>query len=143
MGKRKHPASTKSKTSKHEGQTPKAKKRKAQSKPMHNQGQSLFFRLPLEIRDMIYKDIFIFPETVHIAWVGGRKHKFRSFLCKLPLEDQLEYDRVHPLPCICRKDHFQCSPRAKSRPSDVRYARTPTEMRNLRVMSLLQSCKRV
>ncbi|OJI99506.1 hypothetical protein ASPVEDRAFT_26316 [Aspergillus versicolor CBS 583.65] len=143
MGKRKHPASTKSKTSKHEEPTPKAKKRKVQSKPMHNQGRSLFFRLPQEIRDMIYKEIFIFPETVHIAWVGGRKYKFRSFLCKLPMEAQLEYDRVHPLPCICSKDHFACSPRAHSRTFSVKSTRTPAETRKLRAMSMLQSCKRI
>ncbi|KAL4913048.1 hypothetical protein BDW62DRAFT_193424 [Aspergillus aurantiobrunneus] len=110
----------------------------------HSQEQSLFFRLPRELRDMIYTEIFIPPTTIHLAWVGGRKRKFRSFLCKLPQEHQLEKTRSGDLCYACRIRHYSCSTRSRPRPSkNVKPTPTPAEMVNVRAMPMLRSCRRV
>ena len=130
--KRKQSAST--------GPTPPVKQPRTQH--THSQDQSPLFRLPQEIRDMIYTEIFAAPATVHIAWVGARARKFRSFLCKLPVEHQLDYDRMHPLPCTCSNTHAGCTPRASNKTANVRAMPTPAERKESRIMAILLSCRR-
>lgn len=37
---------------------------------LYDQHGSVFFRLPREIRDIIYRGILVFPVTIHLAYVG-------------------------------------------------------------------------
>jgi hypothetical protein len=107
-----------------------------------NQHASVFFRLPREIRDVIYREIFVFPVTVHLAYVGTtRTRKFRSFLCELSEDEQPE-KRPQPLCSRCRVNHHRCSPRKGT--SDDVVERPSSEARTqARVLALLQSCRRV
>ncbi|KAL2828085.1 hypothetical protein BJY01DRAFT_261641 [Aspergillus pseudoustus] len=109
------------------------------------QNQSPFFRLPREIRDLIYDEIFIFPTTIHLAYVGGRTRKFRSFLCKVPEENQLERTREGTLCYRCRGvlRHPQCSPRDSKQGWIVRVSPTKDERRDVRAVAMLRSCRRV
>ncbi|GFF47160.1 hypothetical protein IFM46972_08227 [Aspergillus udagawae] len=107
-----------------------------------NQHASVFFRLPREIRDIIYREIFVFPVTVHLAYVGTtRTRKFRSFLCELSEDEQPE-KRPQPLCPRCRVNHHRCSPR-KGTSDDVVERPSPEAQTQARVLALLQSCRRV
>ncbi|RDW64338.1 uncharacterized protein DSM5745_09749 [Aspergillus mulundensis] len=110
----------------------------------HPQAQSLFFRLPAELRDQIYTDIFTWPERTHIAWVGGRGRgrKFRSFLCKVPEAKQLERTARGELCKWCTIDHFKCSTRKKYS-GEVKVAPLPDEKAGVRVGAMLRCCRRV
>ncbi|RHZ49402.1 Zn(II)2Cys6 transcription factor domain-containing protein [Aspergillus thermomutatus] len=108
----------------------------------YNQHASVFFRLPREIRDIIYGQILIFPVTVHLAYVGTKTRRFRSFLCQLSEDEQPE-KRLHPLCRRCRVNHHRCSPRNAPTSFDVT-ARSSSEVRSqARVLALLRSCRRV
>ncbi|KAL2797435.1 hypothetical protein BJX66DRAFT_335053 [Aspergillus keveii] len=111
----------------------------------HPQAQSPFFHLPREIRDIIYNEIFVFNQTIHIAYVGGRNRTFRSFLCKLPERDQFERTRSGTLCWRCRtvSDHYECSPKDPRNHLNVRGAPTLAEKREFRVMALLRACRRL
>lgn len=66
-----------------------------------NQHASVFFRLPREIRDIIYREILVFPVTVHLAYVGTtRTCRFRSFLCQLSEDEQPEKRPAAALPAM-------------------------------------------
>ncbi|KAF7180702.1 hypothetical protein CNMCM7691_009993 [Aspergillus felis] len=107
-----------------------------------NQDASVLFRLPREIRDIIYREIFVFPVTVHLAYVGtSRIRKFRSFLCELSEDEQPE-KRPQPLCPRCRVNHHRCSPR-KGTSDDVVGHPSPEVQTQARVLALLQSCRRV
>lgn len=107
------------------------------------QEESLLFRLPPEIRLIIYKDIFVAPTTIHLSWVHGCYCRFRSFLCKLPEEHQYEKTRSGDLCDRCREDHFNCHPRQKSPNKNAIKRRTYGSTKQTSVMSMLRSCKRV
>ncbi|KAL3459204.1 hypothetical protein BJX64DRAFT_291455 [Aspergillus heterothallicus] len=124
----------------------KSPKTRAQKVPITNpQSQSLFFRPPREIRDIIYDEIFVFPTTVHIAYVGGRNRKLRSFLCKRPEQDQPERTREGRLcrKCCSNVEHFNCSTRDPRNKSNVNMTPTAVERRDVRVMAMLRSCRRI
>ncbi|GIJ90498.1 hypothetical protein Asppvi_009453 [Aspergillus pseudoviridinutans] len=107
-----------------------------------NQDASVLFRLPREIRDIIYREIFVFPVTVHLAYVGtSRIRKFRSFLCKLSKDEQPE-KRPQPLCPRCRVNHHRCSPR-KGTSDDVVGRPSPEVQTQARALALLLSCRRV
>ncbi|GAQ11796.1 hypothetical protein ALT_9117 [Aspergillus lentulus] len=107
-----------------------------------NQHASVFFRLPCEIRDIIYREIFVFPVTVHLAYVERtRNRKFRSFLCQLSEEEQPE-KRPQLLCPRCRVNHHRCSPR-KGRSDDVEERPSSETQTQARVLALLRSCKRI
>ncbi|EAW20321.1 uncharacterized protein NFIA_099570 [Aspergillus fischeri NRRL 181] len=107
-----------------------------------NQHASLIFRLPREIRDIIYREIFVFPVTVHLAYVGTtRSRKFRSFLCELSEDEQPE-KRPQLICPRCRVNHHRCSPRKGT--SDDVAERPSSETRiQARVLAFLRSCRRV
>ncbi|KAL3444388.1 hypothetical protein BJX65DRAFT_310971 [Aspergillus insuetus] len=111
----------------------------------HPQAQSPFFHLPRELRDIIYEEILVFNQTIHIDYVGGRNRTFRSFLCKLPERDQLEKTRLGTLCWRCRtvSDHYECLPRDPRNHSNVRATSTLVEKRQFRVMALLRACRRL
>ena len=107
------------------------------------QEESPFFRLPAEVRLIIYKEIFIAPTTIHLSWVDGRYCRFRSFLCKLPEEEQYEKTRSGDLCDKCRADHFECHPRQPWPNTSAVRRRANRPSRRTRVISMLRSCKRV
>jgi hypothetical protein len=107
----------------------------------YNQHASYFFRLPWEIRDIIYQQIFIIPVTIHLAYVGTRTCRFRSFPCKLS-EDKKPEKLLQPLCPRCRINHHRCSPRMGT--SDDVDPRGSSEHRGQgRVLALLRSCRRM
>ncbi|KAL2869458.1 uncharacterized protein BJX67DRAFT_379012 [Aspergillus lucknowensis] len=114
---------------------------------IYPQSQSLLFRLPRELRDIIYADIFTAPRTIHVAYVGGAKRRFRSFLCRSPSEEQVE--RIRPAgaelchSCTLRILHYDCSPRDKRDGTRVRATTTREERQRARVGSMLRCCRRV
>ncbi|KAL3471195.1 hypothetical protein BJX99DRAFT_237944 [Aspergillus californicus] len=114
-----------------------------QTQEPHDQEQSHFFRLPREIRDIIYHEIFTSPVNIHIAWVGGKVHRFRSFLCTVPEEDQVEKTCTGELCWRCKIDHHGCSPRTGDDRSSVSRRPSRVEQRGRRVMAMLSSCKRI
>ncbi|KAL2813464.1 hypothetical protein BDW59DRAFT_176739 [Aspergillus cavernicola] len=123
---------------------PQNKKSQIQSQQTLTQEQSSLFRLPREIRDIIYTEIFTPGVTIHIAYVGGRLRKFRSFLCSIPQEDQRGISQFSDEYCQrCKISHYACSPRVSSDSSDVRSRPTPAERRGVRVLAVLRSCRRV
>ncbi|KKK18995.1 hypothetical protein ARAM_001498 [Aspergillus rambellii] len=109
-----------------------------------HQPQSLFFQLPREIREMIYREIFIAPTTVHIAYVAGRKRTFRSFLCKLPEEQRIEKDPEKRNCPRYKIKHYNCSPRIKRNDRlQVASCPKPAEMQCTRALAFLRSCRKV
>ncbi|KAL4878153.1 hypothetical protein BJY04DRAFT_114445 [Aspergillus karnatakaensis] len=110
----------------------------------HSQRQSPLFHLPPELRNIIYSYIFTFPTAVHIAYVGGRMNRFRSFLCTVPKKDRLELEENRErLCCRCEINHRLCSPRDGKGSWDVQRRPTAVQMRERRVAGLLRSCKMV
>ncbi|KAL2855600.1 hypothetical protein BJX68DRAFT_230907 [Aspergillus pseudodeflectus] len=111
----------------------------------HPQTQSPFFHLPREIRDIAYHEIFVFNETIHIAYVGGRTHKFRSALCRLPERDQLEQTRSGELCWQCREvcNHSECSPRNPWNKVNLRGNPALARKLGVKVIGMLSTCRRV
>ncbi|KAL4867878.1 hypothetical protein BDV12DRAFT_170481 [Aspergillus spectabilis] len=120
------------------------KKAQKQQPEVHSQEQSWFFQLPGEIRNMIYREIFISPVTIHLAYVGGKSRKFRSFPCKLSEADQPETRQTGTLCSMCKIRHHLCSPRDKhKRGPAVQLHPTEHVRRNARVMGVLRCCRRI
>lgn len=109
----------------------------------HDQQQSFLFRLPQEIRDMIYRHILAAPVTIHLAYVGTKSTKLRSFLCRISEEYQPERTQSGDLCPRCKINHYICSPRVNPKSWDVKATRTHEDKKNARVMALLRSCRRV
>ncbi|KAL5337973.1 hypothetical protein BJX70DRAFT_218368 [Aspergillus crustosus] len=107
-----------------------------------SQSQFPFFRLPPELRTIIYTHIFTFSTTIHIAFVGGRTRKFRSFLCKVPEAEQFEKSWNGEQCRKCKINHQGCSPR-KPNSKDVLCVPTKMERRQARAGAFLRSCRRV
>jgi hypothetical protein len=114
-------------------------KRKQQT---NNQKQSIFFRLPPEIQDIIYEEILIAPVPIHIAYVGTKIRNFRTFLCQIseePEEQRRETDHQSK-PEI---SHYLCSPRIRLYGNEAD-AHTPAEIKlQARVIGLLTSCRKM
>ncbi|KAL4957107.1 hypothetical protein BDW69DRAFT_52553 [Aspergillus filifer] len=101
---------------------------------------------------MIYNHIFISPNTIHLAWVGGRARKFRSLLCKRS-DDQkpeLTAEDARDLCCVCRINHHYCSTRVEDKGKRgahttwiVRPAPLPEELVGVTVMAMMSCCRRV
>ncbi|BCS21464.1 uncharacterized protein APUU_21896S [Aspergillus puulaauensis] len=108
-----------------------------------SQELSPLFRLPPELRHMIYEETFIAPTTIHLSWVDASNCRFRSFLCKLPVEHQYEKTRSGLLCKRCDKSHFECHPRQKRSTDNAVVRRSYRRQKHTRVMSMLQSCKRM
>jgi hypothetical protein len=126
--------------------TPPLKKRRPQKQVQqpHSQEQSYFFRLPWEIRDIIYREIFIAPVSIHLAF-KSRLRKFCTFLCTLSEEDQPEKRQAGELCSGCEINHHTCRPQGNRKGGDftVQTPATKDGQQNARVMGLLRSCKRV
>ncbi|KAJ0421531.1 hypothetical protein BJY00DRAFT_312136 [Aspergillus carlsbadensis] len=111
----------------------------------HPQTNSPLFHLPREIRDIIYDELLIFNETIHVSYVGGRTRKFRSALCSLPERDRLEKTRSGELCSWCREvsNHSECSPRNPWHRYNTRGNPALARKLGVRVLAMLSSCRRV
>ncbi|KAL4789046.1 hypothetical protein BDV19DRAFT_374692 [Aspergillus venezuelensis] len=135
---------------------PKPRKKSKKNHNVHSninpQPQSPLFHLPLELRTIIYSHILIFPHTIHLAWVGSRARKFRSFLCKRSGDQrpELAAEGDGDLCRLCSIYHHYCSTRVEDKRAAnpdttwiVRAKPLPAELAGITVMAVLRCCKRV
>ena len=108
----------------------------------YNQHQSLFFRLPRELRDQIYREIFIFPSTVYLGFVEIQETKyigFYSFLCQFHQVECRDDGNIKLPPEVT----FPPLPPLKVRSDDLNFQLVEWVESCAPVMSMLLSCRRM
>ncbi|KAJ5594298.1 uncharacterized protein N7459_000506 [Penicillium hispanicum] len=111
-----------------------------QRQETYNQHQSLFFRLPPELRDMIYHEIIVFPHTIYLGLFElNNAELFYSMLCRFKEVDRRVEEEVKLPPTVAFPWLPPLKPDKKSRVLEpTEYSEPPPP-----VISLLLSCRRI